>query len=478
MPGYIKATTLQNEAGTISIPVRNLQRRIIQRVSYTHRVGWWRANNDYYWVPGAYVDFRPMRGDTIIKVSFMVPARDYSSAHMISHWKFYRNDVEYGRHSRSGHHTENPFTQEWEVPSWGAGQYSRVGYKVRSYSEATHNTHLYYTEYWDGGGAGYEIQGQVIVEEYIPPWQDYEVAIFRNTGSDTWVAPADVTEIDVLVVGGGGGGGMDMGGGGGGGGVIYQTKYPVTPNKTYRIYVGAGGYGAPAGSGGYRTDGAGPQPSAHQFTISATSGQNSYFDDLIAIGGGYGGSSYFDYTPNNGYGASGGSGGGASGYSNGSTGRAGSALQPSSGAGGYGNNGGGSIGQYYSGGGGGAGGGGGVNPGTGGTGFPSSILGQTYYWAGGGGGAGYTPVGGYGGLGGGGGGAVGNGSPILGGQGLNDGSNGGGGQTVKQTNKPGGDAGANTGGGGGGGSHYNINNAGGEGGSGIVVVRWKKTSID
>jgi hypothetical protein len=37
---------------------------------------------------------------------------------------------------------------------------------------------------------------------------------------------------------------------------------------------------------------------------------------------------------------------------------------------------------------------------------------------------------------------------------------------------PGGNAGANTGGGGGGGSHYNVTNKGGEGGSGIVVIRY------
>jgi len=29
------------------------------------------------------------------------------------------------------------------------------------------------------------------------------------------------------------------------------------------------------GSGGYRTDGVGPQPSGHQFTVSATSGGNT-----------------------------------------------------------------------------------------------------------------------------------------------------------------------------------------------------------
>jgi hypothetical protein len=233
--------------------------------------------------------------------------------------------------------------------------------------------------------------------------------------------------------------------------------------------VGAGGYGGPAGGGGYRTDGAGPQPSYHQFTISATNGGNSTFGSLTAIGGGYGGSSYYGYTPNNGYGNTGGSGGGASGYSDGNTGRGGAGTY------GQGYAGGGGGGQYYSGGGGGAGGagGGGGGQANGGPGILNPILGADYYWGGGGGGAAYSlSTGGNGGIGGGGGGAVGT---TTGGIGYNTGNPGGGGSPGSQTNKPGGDAGANTGGGGGGGSHYNLTNKGGEGGSGIVIVKFSSS---
>lgn len=263
--------------------------------------------------------------------------------------------------------------------------------------------------------------------------------------------------VEVLVVAGGGGGGMDMGGGGGGGGVIYNPSYAVTQGTAITVTVGNGGTGAPAA-------GTSGQPGGHQYTVSATQGGNSVFGSITATGGGYGGSSYFGYLPNNGYGGSGGSGGGASGYSDTSTGRAGAGTS------GQGFNGGGSSGQYYSGGGGGAGG-----PGTSGPNTPNGgpgILYPTmspYYFGGGGGGAGYSINGGNGGIGGGGGGAVG---ITSGGAGLNNGSAGGGGSTNSQTNTPGGDAGANTGGGGGGGSHYNANNRGGNGGSGIVIVRY------
>ena len=264
--------------------------------------------------------------------------------------------------------------------------------------------------------------------------------------------------IQVLVVAGGGGGGMDMGGGGGGGGVIYNSAYTATSGSVINVTVGNGGTGAPAAG----TNG---QPGGHQYTISATKGGNSVFGSITAIGGGYGGSSYFQYGPNNGYGGSGGSGGGASGYSDGNTGRNGT------GSAGQGFNGGGSSGQYYSGGGGGAGGVGvsGPNKPNGGPGVLFSLM-SPYYFGGGGGGSAYSlSSGGDGGVGGGGGGAVGT---TYGGEGLNNGSPGGGGSPNSQTNTPGGNAGANTGGGGGGGSHYNSNNKGGNGGSGIVIVRY------
>ena len=272
--------------------------------------------------------------------------------------------------------------------------------------------------------------------------------------------------VEVLVVAGGGGGGMDMGGGGGGGGVIYSSTVSVTPGVAHTVTVGAGGYGAPAGNGGYRTDGAGPQPSNHQFTISATNGGNSVFGSLTAIGGGYGGSSYYGYLPNYGLGASGGSGGGSSGYTAGAT------TIGASGTSGQGFKGGNAgVYSYASGGGGGAGGAGvdAPNQPDGGPGVCYPLI-SPYYFGGGGGGASYSlSTGGNGGIGGGGGGALGT---TYGGAGLNNGSPGGGGSPNSQTNTPGGNAGANTGGGGGGGSHYNVNNKGGEGGSGIVFVRY------
>lgn len=294
----------------------------------------------------------------------------------------------------------------------------------------------------------------------------YRLHVFTAIGSNTLTINDSGSDgiVEYLVVGGGGGGGMDMGGGGGGGSVR-SGRYNTRSGEIISITVGAGGLGAPGGSE-RRSDGSGPNPGGHQFTVSATNGGNSVFGPYTAIGGGYGGSSYFDYTPNSGVGASGASGGGTSGYSNGST------KLGAQGTAGQGFRGGQGGGQYYSGGGGGAGGQGADSTGqpNGGPGRLNNILGYDLYWGGGGGGAAYSlSTGGNGGIGGGGGGGVG---VTTGGAGLNPGQGGGGGSPNSQTNTRGGNGGANTGGGGGGGSHYNATNSGGDGGSGIVVVRY------
>ena len=286
------------------------------------------------------------------------------------------------------------------------------------------------------------------------------IGVIYNSGTRvySWLATTSVAET--LMVAGGGGGGKDIGGGGGGGGVIAQTVN-LTPGWT-ELAVGDGGIGSvrpnTSGEGG-----------GHQWRVNGTQGGNSTLvtasGTLTAIGGGYGGTGPWGHTLQGAAGA-GGSGGGASGYSAGTSGRngAGTAGQGYAGASGYG--------SHVSGGGGGAGGPGSTGQShgasSGGAGVQNCILGTCYYWGGGGGGAGHSYRGGDGGIGGGGGGGSYNGAGGTGNVGLNAGSSGGSGR-----DRPGGHGGVNTGGGGGGGTHYNANNEGGNGGSGIVVVSYQ-----
>ena len=117
---------------------------------------------------------------------------------------------------------------------------------------------------------------------------------FTTVGTNSWTAPSDVTQVEVLVVAGGGGGGSRIGGGGGAGGLIYNSQYPVTPGQTYTVTVGAGGSSATSMPG-----------------TQGGNGGNSVFGNLTAIGGGGGG--YYN-TSSATLGSSGGSAGGNGGY--------------------------------------------------------------------------------------------------------------------------------------------------------------------
>jgi len=290
---------------------------------------------------------------------------------------------------------------------------------------------------------------------------NYTIQSFTNVGSATFNVPVGINIVHVLVVAGGGAGGT-LGGGGGAGGYVEIFDYPVIPGGTVPVVVGAGG----TAYGGYLNPGG----------VSNNSGNPSTFGTITAVGGGAGAAHHGDNRfagspiPSTGpaWGQPGGSGGGAS-YAG--TTPNGSAQNTPWGYQGY--PGGFAPGSPpHSGGGGGGAGSAGCptgpgygRGGTGGQGKSSWITGQQTWYAGGGGGGGHGPQssGGFGGLGGGG---SGSGNTIA-----EDGRW----NTYKQPGYAPPSPGAkNTGGGGGGGGHTGGTpyGSGGNGGPGIVIVRY------
>ena len=274
-----------------------------------------------------------------------------------------------------------------------------------------------------------KVQGVKAVGGTVTQITDYTIHTFTNTGTSTLQVLEDSLIVEYLIVGGGGGGNGFGGGGGGGGGFLSGTK--TLSKGSHTITVGAGGT---AGN-----------------TSNATSGSNSTAFGLTAYGGGLSGNDAISD------GGNGGSGGGAGTLAAG-TGVGGSARL------GQGNKGGAQNNQLERGGGGGGAGSEGqiattnaTRAGDGGAGKISTISGTSVYYAGGGGGGnrtspGYTVrSGGNGGIGG-------------GGKGSDSGTN----NPVAGT--------SNTGGGGGGGRGYTSNEIGAAGGSGIVIIRYKKTN--
>jgi len=254
----------------------------------------------------------------------------------------------------------------------------------------------------------------------------------------TFTPPPGWTSVDVLVVAGGGGGGS---GGGGAGGLIYSSMDNVQ-NTSMSIVVGSGGIGGGGGASGLGSSSGTP-----------TNGKNSSLGTLIAVGGGAGGGYNNAVNGNNG-----GSGGGTRFDVTG--------LAASTGTQNQGYPGGLCIRAGY-GGGGGGGGAGGIGQ--------NSINESAVVGRGGLAGSGIympkfstvygSPIGWF--AGGGGGGANTNSIPATGG-GL--GGSGGGGNGSLADYAVGNAAVQHTGGGGGGGDPEG---AGANGGSGIVIVRFR-----
>jgi len=114
-----------------------------------------------------------------------------------------------------------------------------------------------------------------IVTNYNATKYRYNLVEFKTVGTTTWKVPSGVTSVDYLVVGGGGGGGNgydNAGGGGGGAGMVLSGSLSVISGSTLNITVGDGGVG------GANT----------RFNNAGSSGNNSSFHTITALGGGGG----------------------------------------------------------------------------------------------------------------------------------------------------------------------------------------------
>ena len=308
-----------------------------------------------------------------------------------------------------------------------------------------YNTTVSDTEYYDGAAwrsisdSNPEATGGTIVDTDIGGVA-YRLHLFTNTGNTTFTVTKG-GEVEYLIVAGGGGGGSRHAGGGGAGGLL--TGFTTVTPQSYTVTVGAGGpsFFTPGQTIGY----------------DGENGANSSAFGFTADGGGGGGGA----SSSGGNGKAGGSGGGARENTNriGGAGTVGQGFSGGDGntsgtwAGGGGGGGCGQAGQH-----GGSGGRGIPSGGNGGNGLLLNISGVNTFYAGGGGGSTYgnsTSL-----------------SLTVKNHGIGGLGGGGAGQTVRGI-----DGTLNTGGGGGAGSsNGDATGQGGFGGSGIVIIRYRKNA--
>lgn len=146
---------------------------------------------------------------------------------------------------------------------------------------------------------------------------------YTFTSSGSFTAPAGST-ITAFLVGGGGGGacayecnggsGVYNGGGGGGGGYTKITSFSVSSATTVYVTVGSGGGGLSRNLG--KGAGSKTTPSRYQADDGGAS-SIKYGSTIVTASGGQGGSTYSNNANTNCIGGNGGSGGGSGGYTTG-----------------------------------------------------------------------------------------------------------------------------------------------------------------
>jgi hypothetical protein len=116
---------------------------------------------------------------------------------------------------------------------------SNAGANLRLVTVTMTNGRLSATAHWDAAREDVKsvsslANGQTVIRftrTYLP-------------GAGTWTAPANISNFGVLAVGGGGGGGYDGGSGGGGGELRQESSQPVTAGGSITVRVGQGGSGS------------------------------------------------------------------------------------------------------------------------------------------------------------------------------------------------------------------------------------------
>ena len=336
----------------------------------------------------------------------------------------------------------------------------KIGYSDINTNNRITNINSFITAKGGGNGGGvlynipsYSITGSGTVSNIINI-SGYTDTYLRFTNGSLTLTLNDNVLCDILVVGGGGGGGYDGAGGGGGGQVLYYTNDNVSFKSGNSIILTPGTYNINIGNGGLGSITSGSITAAQAQVINGTNGVTSSIINastsatIVSAKGGAGGGSRNNV-------GNGGDVGGAGGNGHANSG----ASQVS-------NNGGGSGGTNNGDNKGGGGGGGGANTsgtsknggnnqtsisraGNGGAGVDINISGTSVGYGGGGGGGSWSYVGGLATHG------------------------GGSGNITNQNGNP--QAGiANTGGGGGSGGNASTGNSSGmNGGSGVVIIRFK-----
>ena len=169
MSGIIRVNNIKNEDDSVNLSTSFFQRRLVQRYTRWFFGGVWNPGNSYFEIPGSYINVTPLYDNSLLVYSTSAPIGHVGgwNRHCISHWVFTVNGTEYARHNRSMDHIENGNILRWEVPSWGKGVASSMGYIARQYNSGNHGVHFNGRRYLNGTSVNAPVPVYVSVEEYV-----------------------------------------------------------------------------------------------------------------------------------------------------------------------------------------------------------------------------------------------------------------------------------------------------------------------
>lgn len=169
MAGILRVNSLGPTDDSFTRTPAQLYRRVVQRVHQRvkNSNGNWNPGNEWYPLPGSWVEITPRYSNSKIVYCCNCPVGHVWNTHAISHWYLIVNGKEYARFNKSCDHLDTSATTRWEIPSWGAGISSSIGFLTQNYSSGSHGVHFNSKRYQDGGGTYFNMDTFTSVEEII-----------------------------------------------------------------------------------------------------------------------------------------------------------------------------------------------------------------------------------------------------------------------------------------------------------------------
>jgi len=152
-------------SSTGTLQYSNNKAYCINRVIQTYNIPFG-APASFTWVPGLFIDYTPLRADSIIRWAANYSWYWNDGSYGIQHQLFYWNNQLRDQWTLGAQYGEKRLHYERMYPSWGTTS-GRIGIQCRYYSGNYYGA-FHGTRYWNGdGGTSGNTVTQLVLEEFL-----------------------------------------------------------------------------------------------------------------------------------------------------------------------------------------------------------------------------------------------------------------------------------------------------------------------